>query len=300
MTRLADFIIIGAMKCATSTLHEQLARQPGLFMATPKEPNFFSDDEQWERGLQWYGSLFAAAAGDTLCGESSTHYTKLPTYPDTIRRMQETFPRPIKLIYIMRDPIERLVSQYIHEWTQRVISEPIDDAIRSHPELVQYSRYALQIEPYLETFGPEAVLPVFFERLLASPQEELVRICRFIGYRDRPSWCAEDAQKNASNQRRRTNPVRDAILDVPMLAALRRRLIPRSWRDRVRRLWVMQDRPTISVSQCRCLRAVFDEDLVQLGDWLGLELTCDNFASIAKQTSPQWRNRGNMVEEKVA
>lgn len=298
--RLADFIIIGAMKCATSTLHEQLARQPGLFMSTPKEPNFFSDDEQWGRGLQWYGSLFAAVPDDALCGESSTHYTKLPTYPDTIRRMQETLPRPVKLIYIMRDPIERLVSQYIHEWTQRVVSEPIDDAIRSQPELVQYSRYALQIAPYLETFGPEAVLPVFFERLLASPQEELERVCRFIGYRDRPSWCDEDAKKNASNQRRRTNPVRDAILDAPMLAALRRRLIPRSWRDRVRRLWVMQDRPTISMPQLRDLRAVFDEDLVQLGDWLGLDLSCDNFASIAKRTSPQWRSRRNMVEEKVA
>ncbi len=300
MTRLPDFIIIGAMKCATSTLHEQLARQPGLFMSTPKEPNFFSDDEQWGRGLDWYGSLFAAAPDNALCGESSTHYTKLPTYPDTIHRMQETFPRPTKLIYIMRDPIDRLISQYIHEWTQRVISEPIDDAIHSHPELVQYSRYALQIAPYLETFGPEAVLPVFFERLLASPQEELERICRFFGYRDRPSWCAEDRQKNASNQRRRTNPVRDAILDAPMLAALRRRLIPQSWRDRLRGLWVMQDRPTISAPQRRRLRAIFDEDLAQLGDWVGLELNCDNFASIAEQTSPQWRNRCNIVKEQVA
>lgn len=68
MTRLPDFIIIGAMKCATSTLHDQLARQPGLFMSTPKEPNFFSDDEQWGRGLDWYGSLFEAVPGDTLCG----------------------------------------------------------------------------------------------------------------------------------------------------------------------------------------------------------------------------------------
>lgn len=297
MTRLPDFIIIGAMKCATSTLHDQLARQPGLFMSTPKEPNFFSDDEQWGRGLDWYGSLFEAVPGDTLCGESSTHYTKLPTYPDTIHRMQETFPRPVKLIYIMRDPIERLISQYIHEWTQRVISEPIDDAIRSHPQLVQYSRYALQIAPYLESFGPEAVLPVFFERLLAAPQEELERVCRFIGYRERPSWCHEDAQTNASSQRRRSNPVRDAILDAPILVALRRRLIPRSWRARLRRLWVMQDRPTISAPQCRRLRGVLDEDIVQLGDWLGLELSCDNFASIAEQTSPQWRK---IVKERVA
>ena len=54
MDRLPDFIIIGAMKSATSTLHEQLAVQPGIFMSRPKEPNFFSNDEIVARGLDWY------------------------------------------------------------------------------------------------------------------------------------------------------------------------------------------------------------------------------------------------------
>ena len=61
MSRLPDFIVMGAMKCATSTLHEQLAAQPGFFMSKPKEPNFFSDDEIYARGLDWYRSLFAGS-----------------------------------------------------------------------------------------------------------------------------------------------------------------------------------------------------------------------------------------------
>ena len=56
-----DFMIIGAMKSATSTLHEQLAANPGFFMSRPKEPNFFSDDAVWARGLDWYSALFASA-----------------------------------------------------------------------------------------------------------------------------------------------------------------------------------------------------------------------------------------------
>ncbi|HTO70120.1 MAG TPA: sulfotransferase, partial [Myxococcota bacterium] len=79
--RLPDFAIIGAMKCGTSTLHEQLALRSGFFMSRPKEPNFFSDDDQYARGVGWYAGLFAGAAPGQLCGESSTHYTKLPTYP---------------------------------------------------------------------------------------------------------------------------------------------------------------------------------------------------------------------------
>ncbi len=81
MSRLPDFIIIGAMKSATTTLHGLLASQPGVFMSTPKEPCFFSDDEVWARGVGWYASLFEAAPAGALLGESSTHYTKLPTYP---------------------------------------------------------------------------------------------------------------------------------------------------------------------------------------------------------------------------
>ena len=64
MIHRPDFIVIGAMKSATTTLHEQLARQPGIFMCHPKEPNFFSDDENYARGWGWYGSLFRAAGGD--------------------------------------------------------------------------------------------------------------------------------------------------------------------------------------------------------------------------------------------
>lgn len=112
-----DFIIIGGMKCATSTLHEQLALQPGIFMTSLKEPNFFSNDEEFAKGMDYYQSLFAGAQPQDLCGESSTHYTKLPTYPDTVKRLAEAFPQT-KFIYVMRHPIDRLVSQYIHEWTR--------------------------------------------------------------------------------------------------------------------------------------------------------------------------------------
>ncbi len=58
---LPDFLIVGAMKCGTSTLAAQLGAQPGLFMTTPKEPNFFSDDDVYARGMAWYRALFDAA-----------------------------------------------------------------------------------------------------------------------------------------------------------------------------------------------------------------------------------------------
>ena len=112
MGRLPNFVIIGAMKSATSTLYEQLQRQPGIFLPELKEPNFFSD--QYARGWDWYAGLFAEARASDIVGEASTHYTKLPTYPETVSRMWDHLP-DAHLIYVMRDPIDRLVSQYIHQ-----------------------------------------------------------------------------------------------------------------------------------------------------------------------------------------
>ncbi|MEB3231329.1 MAG: sulfotransferase [Leptolyngbyaceae bacterium] len=283
-----DFIIIGAMKCATSSLHEQLALQPNIFMSELKEPNFFSNDEEYSKGLDWYWSHFEAAAPTDLCGESSTHYSKLPTYPLTIERLQQTLP-DAKLIYVMRHPIDRLVSQYVHEWSQRVMDVEINQAVDQFSELIDYSRYTMQLQPYFDTFGPERVLPVFFERLFAHPQAELERICYFLGYGGEPKWQELDAQ-NVSSARMRTSAWRDALVENPMLEALRRTLIPKSFRTWVRSLWSMRDRPTLTSEQEQRLHRIFDQDLALLGQWLNVELSCATFKTVVKDQPLEWTN----------
>ena len=94
--------VIGAMKSGTTTLQVQLAAQTGVFMTTPKEPNFFSDDDVFAKGAGWYKGLFADAAPGDLKGEASTHYTKLPTYPDCLPRLAQMLDAP-RLIYVIRE-----------------------------------------------------------------------------------------------------------------------------------------------------------------------------------------------------
>lgn len=282
-----DFIIIGAMKCATSTLHEQLARQPGCFMSRPKEPCFFSDDAIFERGAKWYGGLFEAAPADAVRGESSTHYTKLPTHPHTVPRMRAQLP-DVKLIYVMRHPLDRLVSHYIHEWSQGNVREPLERAVGRHPELVSYGLYARQLRPFLEAFGPERLLPVFFEQLAADPQAGLERIARFVGLPARPLWHPNLERQNPSRQRMRRSPLRDALLDAPVLGPLRRRLVPRRVRDRVKRLWTLERRPELGPERRAELEAAFDADLAELGRWLGRELRCGDFPRLPAQPPPHW------------
>jgi len=297
--RLPDFLIVGAMKCATSTLHEQLALQPGFFMSDLKEPNFFSNDEQYERGLEWYRSLFDSAPERVLCGESSTHYTKLPTYPQTIARLQKHLP-DVKCIYVMRHPIDRLISQYVHEWSQGRVSVAIDLALDAYPQFIDYSRYSWQLRPYFEAFGADRILPVFFERLFAEPQAELERICRFLDYSGSPHWHENLEAQNVSSERLRRSVWRDFLVDVPGLRELRQQFVPKAIRNWVRSWWTLKQRPELAPESIERLRAIFDEDLAVLGRWLGLNLSCESFKATVKPRPVEWVNPPVQARERSA
>lgn len=256
---LPDFVIIGAMKCGTSTLHAQLAAQAQFFMSEPKEPNFFSNDEIYAKGEAWYRSLFAAAPEGTIKGESSTHYTKLPTYPQTVERLGRLIP-DAKFIYVTRDPIERLISHYIHEWSQGVITCGIEEAIEKHPEMIAYSRYGYQLAPFVERFGSERILNVEFERMTAEPQATLERIAAFLGAKGEVRWRDDLEAQNVSAERIRTFPLKSLIVDSPLATAMRRTLVPKTLRDRVKSKLQMRDRPELPEKVRLELQAVFDAD----------------------------------------
>ena len=274
--RLPDFIIIGAMKSATSTLHNQLGAQSSIFMSSPKEPNFFSDDDIYNQGLSWYSGLFSDANGSDICGESSTHNTKLPDYPDTIQRLKAAIPRP-KLIYVMRHPVDRLISHYMHQWSEGVISCDINQAIDRYPELINYSCYGMQITPYLEEFGHKAVLPLFFDDLKKNKDRALNRVGTFIGCTQPLIWIDDLTQDNQSSQRIRRFYGYELLINSRPMAWLRKNLIPQALRNRIKKRLTMQQRPQISDVQREHITEIFDRDLKVVGDWLGIELTCDNF-----------------------
>ncbi|MGE0181552.1 MAG: sulfotransferase [Parvularculaceae bacterium] len=278
---LPDFVIIGAMKCGTSTLHAQLSRQPQFFMSEPKEPNFFSDDAVYAKGEAWYRGLFANAPQGAIKGESSTHYTKLPTYPHTVERLAALIP-DANFIYVMRDPVDRLISHYIHEWTQGVITCPIDEAIEKHPELVDYSRYAYQLEPWVRRFGETRILPVVFEKMTKEPDAELKRVAAFLGAEGDVAWKDDLEAQNVSAERIRKFPGYSLIVDNPVATFLRRTLVPQRLRDRVKSNLQMRERPTLSEGRHAALNEIFERDLAALEPLIGARMTRADFAQVRR------------------
>jgi hypothetical protein len=287
MMKRPDFIIIGAMKSATSSLHVQLASHPGIFMSEPKEPNFFSDDAEYRRGTAFYLSLFADADEGALCGESSTHYTKLPDYPDTVARMKALVPN-VRLIYVMRHPIDRLISHYIHQWTQNVMRCDINEAVDRYPELINYGRYSYQLGPYFAAFGKGSVLPVFFEAVRTQPQVVLERVARFIGYPDPVIWNNELGAQNVSSERLHRFRGYGLIVESPLMAFLRRTFVPQSLRDMVKERLTMKRRPVLSEANVTRLESIFDEDLKLLSEWLGVDINCRNFNERTTVAQLEW------------
>lgn len=254
-----DFIVIGAMKCGTSTLAAQLGAQPGLFMTTPKEPNFFSDDAVFARGPDWYASLFASARPGDILGEASTHYTKRPDLPQTLARMQDMLGE-VRLVYMIRDPMVRLVSHYIHAWSEGWVSAPLEAVLDSYAPLVDYGRFGWQIAPFAETYGRDAICLTSLERLRAEPARELARIAAHVGHSGPVRWYEEQGRDNVSSERVRKFPMHRLLVDHPLATTLRRSLVPKALRSRIRAARQMQERPVIPADRVSELQSRFATD----------------------------------------
>jgi hypothetical protein len=256
---LPDFLVIGAMKCGTTTLQAQLAVQGGVFMSSPKEPNYFSDDEVFAQGRDWYEGLFAAAPAGALKGEASTHYTKLPTYPETLQRMTTLLREP-KFVYMIRNPVARAISHYVHEWSLRGAGNDPEMAFCSQSEFVDYGCYGMQIAPFADTYGTDRILLTCLEAFQADPEAEFARVAAFLPLPDGAVWQHNLEAQNVSGQRFRRLPFQSVLVDNPLARTLRYALVPKSVREKIRTRRQIAKRPQIPADIEARMRARFLED----------------------------------------
>jgi hypothetical protein len=182
--RMSDFVIIGAMKSATTSLFRWLDEQPETVMAHPKETRFFSD--LWSNGPVWYAQKFEGAKPEQLLGEASQNYTDPVYAKDAAERMADLIP-DARLIYIVRHPVERIRSHYRHEVQRRRESRTLLEAISDpgNPYLGQ-SSYAMCLQPYIDRFSREQILVVRFEDLVRPPAPAWSEVLRYLSLDDRP------------------------------------------------------------------------------------------------------------------
>ncbi len=201
--RLPDFLGIGVQKGGTTTLHRLLAEHPGVVLSRQKELHYFT--LHFSRGVHWYASHFDAATAGQRCGEITPYYL---FHPEAAERIHSLVPQA-RLLVLLRDPVERTLSQYFH--SRRLGLEPLDleaaldceparlaDAgkllmaaggrHRSHQEhsYVARSRYERQLPAYTARFKPNQLLVLRSEDLFFTTGTVWQQVLRFLNLAPMP------------------------------------------------------------------------------------------------------------------
>lgn len=248
---LPDFIIIGAAKSGTSSLFKYFERDDRFFLSSPKEPEFFARDEHYAKGLEWYSKLFIEAGSEQLCCEASTLYSLSPLFENTAGRIRESIPN-VKLIYIMRDPVDRAYSYYVqlvknYQNSHRSNNIPksfeaflfdtgpevgnknsknlalFDDHLTYCPELLTAGgMYLEQINRYMRYFDRSAFHFMVFEEFISNPLKELSKLYEFLGINsDSLDGEFEEIYENISNSHFQTKAYHSAIKTLKRSRVLR-------------------------------------------------------------------------------
>ncbi len=213
---IPSFLIIGAQKSGTTSLHEYLKEHPQVFMSSPiKEPGFFRDEaiipQFWTRRGRKIDSrddlltqyMLQGYQGQRHFGESSTYYTmgglsRAERIPQRIGQMNPD----MKFVYILRDPIDRIRSNYLHSVQRGTADGTLEQYLAGSRGrvAVQTSRYFYQLSQYLAVFPADRFHVVIFEEFVRTPAEHMAGICRFLGVAPMPDAVRYDAH-NVSRSR---------------------------------------------------------------------------------------------------
>ena len=290
---LPGFLIIGAARSATTSLHYYLEQHPRISMSSIKEPNYFAFDHDADppRPLfdptspmvtksvverRAYEALFAHAKADDVVGEASPLYLYVRETPDQIAALLDA-PR---FIVVLRNPIDRAYSHWLH--INRTSPEQALAGFRAACEremaggrdytpygsgthVLRMGRYHEQLDRYVVRFGEPSLLVLDYDVLTATPQVSLDRVCDHLGV-ERHAF-ETDVQYNRSGVTRKRfgAPVAAALHAVqPYVKAV----LPPSVARRLGRLRAARDRPS-EAPECPAdlrqdLAAWFRPDVEQL------------------------------------
>lgn len=241
-------LIIGAMKSGTTSLFNYLADHPQICPSRTKEPDFFALDEVHALGLDWYFELWDwQPASHRIALEASTNYTKRPVYEDPAQRIAAVDGVRFKFIYVMRDPLDRIESQakyaayagrevrgdaYAKTTPRFSRSYSLDDGVTDLA--IAFSKYAYQLEPFIDLFPQQDIKLVSFEDLVRDRPAVLRDICAFLEIDPAYEFAADDKVFNESARLARPVDAWMKLRSIKPLEKLAVKAVPPAFRRKVR------------------------------------------------------------------
>jgi hypothetical protein len=199
---LPNLIVIGAQKCGTSALHYYLSLHPEVSMSEPKELDFFLRRRNWDRGVDWYRSHFDPHA--KVRGESSPNYTAFPLFRGVPKRIRSVVPEA-KLIYIVRDPLERIAAHWVHNHAVGRTTQGLGEMRhRDRKTYVARSKYHRQLRRFLRHYPLERILVLEQHDLRFRRGETLRTVFEFAGLD--PAFSHPNFRREQHKTKRKARP----------------------------------------------------------------------------------------------
>jgi hypothetical protein len=274
------FFVIGAPKCGTTSLCSILAEHPEVGFSIPKEPRFFSHDEIYARGFDWYHGLFPERDGKQSVGEGSTSYATDSRDTVSAQRIHQHFP-DAKLVYCVRHPLERIESIWMDHrisrhvpgtsYSESVLKGDFSSDLIANPGFIETSRYQARLAPYRALFPEEQIAVLFLEDRILAPGKSLGAIFDFLGI-SRAGLDAEvkNRANHISSERRFPNHLGAALRRLPGWSRVHARL-PGSLRGGVDRVTSTRfvERPTWSPDAYGLAADALAEDSARFLEYCG-------------------------------
>lgn len=213
MTQIPNFIVIGAARSGTTSLFQYLDAHPQIGMSPVKELNFFSRDAYEIKGLDWYRRRFPQRDDLLAVGEASTSYTTYPHVPDVAARLADYNPE-IRLVYVVRNPLERYVSHFLQRTKAGHETRKFDDTFRDleNETLAWQGRYYYQLSQYMRFFQRDQILVISFDQIKSDTPGVIRDLYRFLGVDEIATEESSEKIHNAAGAVMRKNAFGLALL----------------------------------------------------------------------------------------
>lgn len=299
MTRLANslpnLIILGAAKAGTTTLFHTLCQHDQIFGSIRKEPKFFSNDEFFSKGLDWYAeSFFSGSENYPIRLEATPLYLALSPITSQRIKILDQYTSP-KFIVVFREPVSRA---YSHYWMERgkgkdklsfeeaIAKELKDTTVPTQQDKIvrgtsfNYLRngdYGSLIRPFLNSFGRRRILFLFFEDLVSKPESVFANILTFLQVNT--SFEFELLHKNKASRRknRKLFSFMEAVRKTkPFRAGMK--VLPPTFKVEIQKNYIRaslseRDYPPISERMRTQLRNYYREEMISLQKITGRDLS---------------------------
>ena len=296
MSNWPNLFIAGAPRCGTSSLDAYFQAIPGIYMCRIKEPNFFSrvviaDDHPMVspiRDERQYLDLFAAAGEAKYRGEASPNYLEDPEAPALIERLAPG----AKVIASLRDPVERLFSQYLMTRNVRPMSsfeQEIERVLSQHSDrsrrvlAPETGRYSSHVERYRTIFGPRFKV-LIFEEWTADLPGTMQELLAFLGIEHDASGISVAPQRQHAEIR---SPFVRYLFGNLSIARAAEALIPFRVRKFIRNALLVKPaaKPEMEPAARDRLVEYYRDDVRRLEGLLGRRLPWPNFSDAALSRS---------------